>query len=225
VFNTEFDTLVATMARDADVVIDPAPGVEIEEIFDRPARREGSRVVIPLGSFSARDEKSALVKLRVPADRDGARPVVEMKLVYHDLVEHGDQQWPASLSLAVKSDGTAQADLDPFVRARVERSTTARALAQANDLITQGRFEEARKSLTARSAALQNAQAAADKAPLTAPAPVRARGFKKDFDDQNAALNRANEVAGSAATAAPSSRVVKEAPKVITQDLASNPFR
>jgi Ca-activated chloride channel homolog len=225
VFNTEFDTLVATMARDADVVIDPAPGVEVEEIFDRPARREGNRVVIPLGSFSARDEKSALVKLKVPADRDGTRPVVEMKLVYHDLVEHGDQQWPATLSLAVKNDGSAQAELDPFVRARVERSTTARALAQANDLINQGRFAEAQASLVARSAALKNAQAAADKAPPVAPAPVRARGFKKDFDDQNAALDRANQVANSAATAAPSSRTAKEAPKVITQDIASNPFR
>lgn len=225
VFNREFDTLVATMARDADIVIDAAPGVEIEEVFDRPARREGNRIVIPLGSFSARDEKSALVKLKVPTDRDGSRPVVEMKLVYHDLVEHADQQWPATLACAIKSDGSAQTELDPFVRARVERSTTARALAQANDLINQGRFAEARASIVGRSAALQNAQAAANNAPVVAPAPIRARGFKKDFEDQQAALDRAEKVAGSAATAAPSSRTVKEAPKRIQQDLADNPFR
>jgi Ca-activated chloride channel homolog len=226
VFNKEFDTLVATMARDADVVIEPAPGVEIEEVFDRPAKRQGSGVVIPLGSFSARDEKSALVKLRVPADRDGSRPVVEMKLVYHDLVEHADQQWPATLSLAVKSDGTAQAELDPFVRARVERSTTAKALAQANELINQGRFAEARASIAGRSADLKNAQAAVNRQPKpSAPAPIRARGFKKDFEDQQDALDRADKVAGSAATAAPSSRAVKEAPKHIAEDLAGNPFR
>jgi Ca-activated chloride channel family protein len=206
--------------------IEPAPGVEIDEIFDRPARRVGTGVIIPLGSFSARDEKSALVKLRVPADRDGTRPVVEMKLVYHDLVESSDQQWPATLALAIKSDGTAQEELDPFVRARVERSTTAKALAEANELINQGRFAEARASIAGRSADLKNAKAAANRVPgPMALAPTRARGFAKDFEDQQAALDRAEQVAGSAATAAPSSRTVKQAPKVITEDLSSNPFR
>lgn len=226
VFNKEFDTLVATMARDADVIIEPAPGVEIEEVFDRPARRVGNGVVVPLGSFSARDEKSALVKLRVPTDRDGSRPVVEMKLVYHDLTEHADQQWPATLACVVKGDGTAQAELDPFVRARVERSTTAKALAEANELLTHGRAEEARKRLEGRAADLKNAQTTLSHPSLPfSPAPVRARGFEKDFDDQQAALDRAQRAAGSAASAAPSSRTVREAPKVITQDLAGQDFR
>ena len=51
VFDRELDSLLATVARDAELVITPARGVEITEVFDRAFRREGSRVVVPLGTF------------------------------------------------------------------------------------------------------------------------------------------------------------------------------
>src|SRR5262249_2725771 len=41
VFNQEFDKLMATVAQDAMLVVEPAPGVEIDEVFDRSFRREG----------------------------------------------------------------------------------------------------------------------------------------------------------------------------------------
>jgi len=223
VFDQEFDTLLATVARDAEVIVEPAPGVVIEEVFDRPSRRDGGRVIVPLGSFSSKDEKSALLKLRVPADHDGARPVVELKLAYRDLLEKADASFSGMLGAMVKAD--AVSEMDPFVRARVERSETARALADANVLAAQGRFAEAKAELERRKVGVDNARASVRHAPPSAPAPARARGFNKDFDDQSEALDRASQAAGSAASAAPTSRSAKEAPKKIQQIDRSDPFR
>jgi Ca-activated chloride channel family protein len=225
VFSKEFDTLVATVAQDGELVVDPAPGVEIEQVFDRAFRREGSRIIVPFGSFSAKDEKSLLLKLRVPADRDGSQPVADLKLTYRDLMDRNDARFGGSLSVGVRSDGTEQRDMDPFVRARVERSTTARTLAEANELMNKGRFDEARAKLSGRSADLEKAQSAAKSAPRPSPAPVRARRFEQDFDDQAAALGKANQAANAAASAAPGDRKQREAPKELEQQLQSNPFR
>jgi Ca-activated chloride channel family protein len=228
VFNTEFDTLVATIAQEGEVVVEPAAGVEIAEVFDRSFRREGSRIVVPLGSFSAKDEKSLLVRLRVPADHDGSVPVAQLKLTYRDLADGSGSgvSFNGGLALTITNDGTAQPDMDPFVRARVERSTTARTLEEANDLIRQGRPAEAQTRLTNRSNDLLQAQAKAKTAPPSFnPSPSRARSFGKDFDDQANALNNANKAAGAAASASPTSRTAKEAPKRIELDLQSDPFR
>jgi Ca-activated chloride channel family protein len=223
VFAKEFDTLAATLAREAEVVVDLAPGVEVEQVFDRAFRREGGRVVVPLGSFAAKDEKSVLVKLRIPADKEGPMAVAGVRLAYRDLRAARDAAFTGDLSLDVKAEG-ASGDLDPFVRARVERSTTARSLTDANDLMNAGRFDEARAQLAARGRAVAEAQAAAKPSPRT-PAPVLARGFGKDLDDQTAALESATRSAEAAATAAPTSRARKEAAKDVEREVTSNPFR
>lgn len=227
VFSQEFDTLVASVARDAELVVEPAPGVEIEQVFDRAFRREGSRVVVPLGTFSAKDEKSLLLKVRVPADADGSVPVADVKLAYRDLVDRSDARFDAALALQVTSAEDSQRDLDPFVRARVERSATARTLAEANELMNAGQFDEAQRRLAGRAADLHRAQVAAAETPAAAaaPAPDRARSFDKDFGDQAAALDDANRVTAQASTTKGDSRERKAAPKRLEATLESNPFR
>jgi Ca-activated chloride channel homolog len=225
VFEKEFATLLSTVARDAELSIELAPGVEAVQVFDRAFRREGRRIVVPLGDFSAKDEKSALLELRVPADRDGAQPVAQIKIAYRDVMERNDASFAGTVGLSVTSDGSAQAELDPFVRARVERSTTARALDDANQLMNEGRFDEARVRLQTRAAELATAKAAAAAAPQAAPAPKRARQLDQDFDDQATALGNANRSADAAASAAPTDRSRREAPRAIESELQSNPFK
>jgi Ca-activated chloride channel family protein len=225
VFQKEFDSLVATVAGEAEVVVEPAAGVDIVEVYDRTYRRSGSGVHVPLGSFSARDEKSVLVKLRVSPERDGALPVADLKLAYRDLSDRSDARFAGSVSPVVKSDGTAQAEMDPFVRARVERSLTARVLNDANDLLNKGEFDKARAKLADRTAAVQRAQVDAKKVAPLAPAPARARSFGKDFDDQAQALEKAQQATGAAASAAPTSKARKEAPKHLEEEMRSDPFK
>jgi Ca-activated chloride channel family protein len=154
IFSQEFDSLVASVAQDADLAIDLAPGVEVEQVFDRTFRREnaagGDRIVIPFGVFSAKQQKTALVKLRVPTDHDGTTPVARMSLTYRDLVARSDRHEDGSVALLVKTDGSEQREIDPFVGDRVERSRTAETLTKANELFESGHLAEAQATLATR---------------------------------------------------------------------------
>src|SRR5262249_61104245 len=106
--------------------------------------------------YSTKDENSLLLKLRVAVDHDGRQPVADLKLAYRDLREGRDASFNGGLAVNVKSDGTTQKELDPFVQARVERSRTAKTLVEASELINSGRAEEARRRLAGRSTELGN---------------------------------------------------------------------
>jgi len=194
VFSQEFDDLLASVAKEAELAIELAPGVEIAEVFDRSFRREGNKIIVPFGTFSAKQEKTVLVKLKVPADRDGTQPVADLKLAYRDLVKKTDGSATGSLAVNVRSDGTEQKDLDPFVAARVERSRTAQTLTEANKLFESGRIDEARAKLATRKVELKKtgdeSLALAAASPSIAPRRA-AKSIGRDFEEQTGAIAQA----------------------------------
>jgi Ca-activated chloride channel family protein len=195
VFAQEFDDALASVAKEAELSIDLAPGVEVAEVFDRSFRREGNKIVVPFGTFSAKQEKTVLVKLRVPTDKEGSQNVADVKLAYRDLVKKSDSSCGGDLTLAVKSDGSEQRELDPFVAARLERSRTASTLTEANKLFESGRITEARAKLATRKTELakteSQALALATASPTAAPRRA-AKSIDKDFDDQLGAIAKAD---------------------------------
>jgi Ca-activated chloride channel family protein len=193
VFQEELGTLETAVASDAELAIDPAPGVVVEDVLDRSFRREGKRILVPLGTFDARQEKTVLLKVRVPADSDGDHGVADLSLAYRDVIARQDAHCAGQLALDVRSDGTAQRDLDPFVAARVERSRTSRALTDANELFKRGRVGDARDALARREKELATASPTAVAAASALPLASRAfaRPVDKDFGDQKHALDEA----------------------------------
>lgn len=207
VFAQEFDDLLASVAKEAELAIELAPGVEVVEVFDRTFRREGNKLLVPFGTFSAKQEKTVLVKLRVPTDRDGEQPVADLKLAFRDLVKKTDGSCNGTLALAIKSDGTEQNELDPFVAARLERSLTARTLTEANRLFEAGRVDAARARLAARKAELKRTESSALALATATPtaAPRRAaKTIDRDFADQSAAVAEAEERFSAPVAAGPS---------------------
>jgi Ca-activated chloride channel family protein len=190
VFDQEFDSLLATVARDSELSIELAPGVEVEEVFDRTFRREGSRVVVPFGTFGAKQEKTVLMRLHVPADRDGQTPVAELNLRYRDLAHRTDGACTGNLALLVTEPDAAQRSLDPFVAARLERSRTSQTLTDANLLFQQGRLDEARTRLSQHASELRKSESLnrAAFAARPSPMPMRARPLDRDFEEQLAAV-------------------------------------
>lgn len=207
VFAQEFDDLLASVAKDAELAIELAPGVEVAEVFDRTFRREGNKVIVPFGTFSAKREKTVLIKLRVPADQEGIQTIADVKLTFRDLVKKTDSSSTGSLVLQIKNDGSEQKDLDPFVAARLERSRTAQTLTEANRLFEAGRAGDARAKLAARRTDLKKTEsqalALATASPFAAP-PRAAKPLDRDFADQAGALSRAEaEFAPPVAAATP----------------------
>jgi Ca-activated chloride channel family protein len=207
IFAQEFDNLLSTVARDSELAIDLAPGVELEQVFDRSFRREGSRIIVPFGTFSAKQEKTVLMKLRVSGSQDGMQPVANVKLSYRDLVERSNASCQGDLALMVTSDGTAPRELDPFVAARVERSRTAQTLTEANLLFEQGRIGEAQAKLARQETELRtsgtSARASAKKSPSADP--FKSGALDRDFESQLAAVAsaEANFAPATAASVSP----------------------
>jgi Ca-activated chloride channel family protein len=201
IFSQEFDELLASLASDAEVTIDLEPGVEVDEVFDRTFRREGSRIVVPFDTFSAKQEKTVLMKLRVPADRDGVQPIADVKLTYKDLLRHDAGSCDGKLALTVSSDSNAvQRDLDPIVATRFERSRTAQTLSEVNDLFSRGNTGAALSLLQRQRANLERTEALARNAKTPAP-----RAVARDLEAQKDAVAQA----APSAAAAPSSDVGK----------------
>jgi len=193
VFDQELDTLTKSLTKNAEVAIDLAPGVEVERVFDRTFRREGRKLFVPLGTFSAAEEKTLLVALRLPRGASGERPVADIKMSYDDLSggsalgTRGECQ--GKLSALLTDNPADVSEMDPLVTARMLRSQTAAVLTEANELFATGKGDEARKRLGARLDDLNKQRA---DAVARAPAPAKAK-LEQDFDKQSSALGQANE--------------------------------
>jgi Ca-activated chloride channel family protein len=191
VFQEELGSLESTVASSAELTIEPAPGVVLEDVLDRPFRRVGGRLVVQLGSFDPKQEKTVLLKVRVPSDQDGLVKVARMNLAYRDLGQQLDAHCGGNLELDVRSDGTAQREVDPFVAARVERSLTARTLTEANDLFKRGKDDEARTKIAERQRELAEVAAPARMSPKAHAAPAFGRSIDADFHEQESVLAQA----------------------------------
>jgi Ca-activated chloride channel family protein len=224
VFEEELGTLETAVASEAELSIEPAPGVVVEEVLDRSFRREGGRVRVPLGTFDPREEKTVLLRVKVPVDSDGTQPVVHLGLAYRDVLRRESGRCEGSLAIDVRSDGEAQAELDPFVAARVERSRTAHALTEANELFEKGKGDDARAALARRQHELASAGPAAVAAATAMPEPRRgvARPVDKDIEEQVAALSQAQSgFGGASASATPPAAAAPAAKSAVRQNQAN----
>jgi Ca-activated chloride channel homolog len=192
VFSREFDDLLASVASDAELSIELPPGVEVDQVFDRTFRREGTKILVPFGTFSTKEEKTVLMKLRVPSGAEGVQPVVDVKLTYRDLANKSVGTCAGSLAVIVTPDtGAAQKDLDPYVATRLERSRTAATLSEVNSLFEAGQVAAALQRLKQQTDNLDRTEALARRAPKR-PAPQNTRGLDEDLQQQRTAVQHAS---------------------------------
>jgi Ca-activated chloride channel family protein len=198
VFQEELGALQTAVATGAELSIEPASGVVIQDVLDRPFRREGGRVVVQLGTFDPRQEKTVLLRAQVPSDGDGAEPVAKLALAYRDVTQRLDARCGGSLELQVRSDGSAQPEIDPFVAARLERSRTARTLTDANDLFEHGKGDEARARLAERRSELSKVEGPAKLGARAAATSagglggmIGRRSLDADFSEQESVIEQA----------------------------------
>ena len=200
IFDQELESLVRTVAKNAEAVIELAPGVQVERVFDRSFRREGNRIVVPLGTFSAADQKSVLVQIRVPRGAEGERSIADVRLAYTDLVSDGPASQQGELIAMMTTDPARASDLDPLVSGRLSRSETVGALEEANRLFAAGKVADARRIVSKKRDELAaRGRTSANKAPAK-----RKKEVSFDFEQQVAALDEAESGFADAPAASPS---------------------
>src|SRR6185436_18457787 len=99
---------------------------------DRTCQRDGDRVRVSLGDFAAGEEKTMLMRVRIPRGAAGKRPVADVRLSWDDLGKGKKNDCNGSLALLLTDDAGRISPLDPLVTARLNRSQTAARLTEAN---------------------------------------------------------------------------------------------
>jgi Ca-activated chloride channel homolog len=152
-------------------------------------QRRGRSVAVSFGNFSRGETKTVFLKVRAPTSAEGPLEIASVSLEYRDLVKGERGRVTGALGLGVVADRSAVPDMDAVVSGRLARSGTANALLQANDLVAQGKFEEANRILDEQQRLLA---AAAEQAKRNAPA-GRAATVDKDFAGQQSSLADASK--------------------------------
>ncbi|HEX6766917.1 MAG TPA: VWA domain-containing protein, partial [Polyangiaceae bacterium] len=186
IFDEELRGLERTVARDARLELDFAPGIELVEIVDRSFRREDSRAIVPLGTFAAGEERTVLARVRVPSGASGERDVVTARIVYDDLESGSGAREEARLAVELTSDGSSSA-LDPIVKERVDRSGTVTALDDANKLFESGDAVAARARVKDELDRVRSGRSSA----VASAAPAAKKTLDDNFARQEAALDSA----------------------------------
>lgn len=189
IFDQELQSLVRTVAEDAELALDLSPGVDVMEVYDRSFRRDGARLVVPLGGLAAGEEKTLLVRVRVPRGAPGSALVANARMTYRDLVARKAGECSGSLFVERSADRDVQVTLDPFVQTRVLRSETAQTLTDTNKLLKEGRADEARARLSKSIRKLKTARTAARAMPSAV-----ARDLESSLGKQEDALGSAEGV-------------------------------
>lgn len=188
VFDQEFKNLVHTVAKNAELSLDLAPGVELEQVEDRTFRREGRRVIVPMGDFASGERKTLLARVRIAKSSPGERPVADVHLAFDDLSNHDRGACSGTLAVLLTNDASRVSPLDPLVGARVESSETADTLREANRLFAKGQTEKAKSAVGALASRVR---VSAHHAIMAAPAAKKAE-IARDFQAQQSALDQAS---------------------------------
>jgi len=146
-FSRELDGLGMTVAADARLIIDPAPGVYVEEAYGYQLIRQGSRVVVSLPDM--RTDKALKVVFRTTLSGDqGARAVGNLELHWRDVQTGQAQLATTSVSTVVTGDPDAVArTIDVQATTAIEQARTARVLEDATKVYERDGYEAAQRVL------------------------------------------------------------------------------
>ncbi len=140
VFERELQNAASQVARDVTVSLEPAEGVEVEEIFGRDAVRRGHVSEVRLYDFSAGIQAQVIARLNVEGGEGGfLRPIVQVRVAYADLEADRRVTSLLPLSATVTSDERevlAHRDVD--VAAAVVRAQGSKEMARAAETIRGG---------------------------------------------------------------------------------------
>jgi len=185
ILEQELDILSRSVAVNAFIEVQPAPGVTILEGATSGAVIDNGRLRFPLGSVAAGQQREILFRARVNTARLGARQLATARLVYETPDERARREQSVQLAYEVTRDEAARA-VAPRVAAMVADHEAVAAQRQAAALMQQGQAQQA-------AVVLRQAQASVQQQAQAAPPAARAR-----MQERAGSLGRASSSAGAA---------------------------
>lgn len=146
-FETERDLALATVASGVTLRLEPAPGVEIDEVVSWEAARDGAARVVRIGDLAATAEKKVVVRVRWARGcvRDGRVPLARVTCVAS---RPGETAATAStLDVHAGLAGTAEAALAsarPHLEAKLAQARFAITMTDVQRRLESGDLQGAR---------------------------------------------------------------------------------
>jgi Ca-activated chloride channel family protein len=147
-FQTEFDGLAATVAKNTSVVIKLPESVALEKLYGFEHERSGQRVMVPLAEFHSAEQKNILIRLSAKPDSLGEVDVLDVSLSYDDAVEEKPGHQSVTLTSVVTNDASKfEKDVNTDVIARVEQVEVAESMKAAMSAYQDGDRDRAQRVL------------------------------------------------------------------------------
>jgi Ca-activated chloride channel homolog len=155
-FAAELASLGKTVIADAALAIEPAPGVEIVEVFSYGAKREGAQWIVPIADLAAGETRKIVARVRVTAEARGVMQLATSKLTYRPVDAHQMKSMVTTAQAEITGDATVvRAGLDVTAVRFAEEAETARAITEASTVYATEGYAGAQRVLDARAAAAQ----------------------------------------------------------------------
>jgi Ca-activated chloride channel family protein len=146
-FARELGGLSTTIAADARLVIDPMPGVSIEEAYGYQMMNQGGQLVISLADLRAGETRKVVLRATVPG-ATGRLDVANFKLNWRRVSDGMQDSARTQLATIVTTDSAAVArTIDRNASNAIEQARTARVLEEATTIYERDGYEAAQRVL------------------------------------------------------------------------------
>lgn len=197
ILRQELQLLQTSVAADATIELEPAPGIQFLGAEMAQGAVENGRLRVRLGSLYGGQHREVLVRAHVATDAVGTHRLGVARLAWRDPSANAPRQASTNLDYEVTSDArAASASTNGRVNAMVANFQAAQSQLRASEALNRGDSRGAEVALASAERDLQNAIAAA-------PAAVQQRMQAQVRRIQS---NRVSVGAASGGAAAPSAR-------------------
>jgi Ca-activated chloride channel family protein len=150
IFSSELQTLLATVAKSAELHLALAPGVELLDVlgytFER--RDSGREIVVHLPDIYGGLDRKVMCRLRVPAGKEGSRQLARVSLAFTDAETNARESAETVAAVALVQDRQqVEKGLDGEVMAKGEQAFAAQNLDRAMDEYERGNVGKAQAML------------------------------------------------------------------------------
>ncbi len=155
IFDRELGSLGQTVASDATLTIEPAPGVDILEAYGYRTDRvgTGTGVVVPIADLRSGETRKVVVRVRVTTTEAGSIELAKVGMQFRPRDAHQLMSLSATAVAEVTGErAVVEANLDHEVVRQVEVARTAQALEAATAAYEQGQDDLAQQILARRAA-------------------------------------------------------------------------
>ena len=149
IFSKELETLTSAVAREAELEITLAQGVELVELYGYTYSQQGRVIKVKLPDLFGGQDRKVMCKLQAPTGVAGVQPLAGTKLYFTDVKSGAAVTLTSAPTVLVTDDESlVNSGRDRGVLARVEQAKISTNLSKAMESYSTGNLAEAKTRLS-----------------------------------------------------------------------------